>query len=229
MTVDLDLECGIAIASADRRRPNPRGWLAYVALLGIVVTVAAAYHISRVPGVYYSQVNVVFTAPKSSANPNTLIVGTEGLTIAAGVVAKMIGSQSGVQTASSGVILPSVGVRSGYSVRLPDDGGQYAHNFDKSLLDVQVVDPNPKVVSATMNRLLAEIAADLKTVQDSQHVTQVNRISIVQNPSTPPLYLLTGSRGRALLATLMFGFGITGIVASAIGRRTRAGPREGTR
>lgn len=224
--VSLDLGvAGRPASSATHGRRLPKSPLAPVVIaIGTIISLLFAFYESRAPGVYYSQVNVVFTAPPSKSFPNPLIIGTDGLTIAAGVVAKRIGSQSGVALASGSVTLADEGVRRGYSVRLPDDGGQYEHNFDKSLLDVQVVDSSAEAVTATMTRLLGEINADLETIQDDQGVAQVNRIRTALNPPSPPVLLLTGSRTRAVAASLLFGLGATALASWAVVQRNPRPP-----
>lgn len=176
----------------------------------MLITVFFANHVTRQPGVYYADVKVVFLVPSSAANPNPLLSGTGGLTGVAGVIGKMVdpGAPS-ARVVSPLVTLADQGIRKGYSVTLPNDGGQFALNFDQPLLDVQVVGPTPTYVATTMQTLVNRIAADLSSLQSAAQVEPVNRITLSASPSSTEIFYLTGSRVRALATTIGLGVALT--------------------
>jgi hypothetical protein len=194
-----------------------RVWL--IVLIGIIATGALTYRTARAPGVFWGQVNVVFVAPVSTLFPNSILTGSESLTITAGVVAKLVGSSvDGGHVASDSVTLYGEGIRHGYSVALPNSGGQYANNFDQPLLDVQAVGADAYEVISTMNRVVADIQATLAQVQKTANSDPSSFIRASPNPSTPQLYYVAGSRIRAVAASVILGLGITVTLAMAVSR-----------
>jgi hypothetical protein len=191
-----------------------------VLVAGLITTGALALHMASRPGVYWSQVNVLFLAPQSAKYPNGLQITSDSLITTAGVIGKMVGSsQSGPQVVSDAVTLVSEGAKHGYSVRLPDDGGQWAHNFDQPLLDVQAVGTSVGEVNSTLDTVLGEIQGDLSKMQRSDNVAKVNLVRTRLSPSIPPTYYQAGSHMRAAAASLVLGSGITVAAASLVGRR----------
>ncbi|MGI8665376.1 MAG: hypothetical protein ACR2N4_05015 [Jatrophihabitans sp.] len=195
-----------------------RSWV--IVLVGLLISGATANYFAHRPGVYWSQVQVLFVAPKSAANPNGLSVSSESLITTAGVVAKMVGSSPpGPSVVSDTVTLVGEGIRHGYGVRLPNSGGQFATNFDQAALDVQAAGTTVVEVSATLSKVLDQITTELSTLQSDAHVAPVNLIRAELSPPTPPIYYQTGSKSRALAITLVIGGGITAFLAWFVRRR----------
>jgi hypothetical protein len=199
----------------------------YIALLcaiGVLLTSAFCYRALHKPGVYRAQVDVLFLPPASNVFPNALFNAPGGLVSIAGVVGKMVDpdSQSG-QVVSPTVTLANQGIRDGYSVTLPDDGGQWTRNFDRAQLNVQAVGASPTGVQQTVRRLVAAINAKLAWLQDRANVTRVNRIVTSLNPGQVQVYYEAGRRARAVLATAVLGLAITAVGAAYLRRRLRRG------
>jgi hypothetical protein len=162
-------------------------------------------------------VRVLFLVPQSSANPNALATTSSSVITTAGAVARIV--DPGVeQTASDDVTLAGEGVRHGFAVRLPNNGGQWATNFDRPELEVQAVGSSAAEVNATMNGVLREIRTTLQNLQASRRVAPHNMITVSQSPPTVPLYYQTGSPVRALAATLLLGVGLS-LAAAGLARR----------
>lgn len=202
-----------------------------VAIVGVLVTCAAALHFAQTAPVYWSRSQVVFIAPKSTVNPNGLQITPSGLIAAAGVVARVVDPRGGeTRTASDDVTLAGEGVRHGFSVVLPNSGGQWANNYSQGALDVQAVGSSAEETQATVDHVLSEIQASLAHIQDTSRVAQINRIRIQLSPPVAPIYRQTGSRSRALLATMALGFLLSVAACRAVGRvggrssRTRGQP-----
>jgi hypothetical protein len=206
------------------RLPNrlSRGFGRLVVVAGLILTIAAAGYLVRLPGTYWSEVNVVFLPPISEKNPNSLQTGSTSLITFAGVVAQEVGSSSPITTVSDSVSLVSIGVKHGYQVRLPNDGGQWANNFDKQLVDVQATGSTPQEVTSTMRMVLAKISTVLATMQSEAGVDKLDMIYTSQSPPSIPLYYQAGSHVKEVIAVSILGIGLTAAAAGLIGRRRRA-------
>ncbi len=192
-----------------------------VVLVGVLVSGSVGVYLSRRPGVYWSQVQVLFVAPKSAANPNGLSISSESLIDTAGMVAKIVGSSPrGPAVVSDTVTLVGEGVRHGYGVRLPNSGGQFATNFDQAALDVQAVGASPGEVSATLVSVIGRVVGTLSRLQAEAGVAKVNLIRSQLSPPVAPLYYQAGSKTRALAITMVIGGGITAWLAWLVRRRT---------
>ncbi len=185
-----------------------RRW--YVAIPGILMTAALALVVLKVPGVYHEQVDVIFLAPAPGEHVNQLQAGSESLIDVAALVERVVdGSNGGAAPASDQVSLVGEGVRDGYSIRLPNDGGQWATNFSRPVLSVQATGSSPEEVSATINRAVARINDELAARQAAYHVSSGKLITTKLSPPTSDIRFDKGSRSRALAATMLLGCGLT--------------------
>lgn len=203
-------------AAAEPRRRSLRA-LTMIIILGCFATLAATVYIGREPGMYYSRASVLFLAPISAHYPNRFISGGESLIATAGVVRDLVSTDSrNVAVVSDSVTLPSLGITHGYSVVLPNSGGQWATNFDKPQLDIQAVGTTAEEVTSTMNDLIARINSSLAALQDEAGTDAVDRITTRTDPPAIPLYYTQGSRVRAAAATLLLGVGATVVAATVL-------------
>lgn len=215
---------GMRMMSGLRWKPSCR----VVLPSGFLATAVAALIVVNNPGVYYSEVDVMFLAPASSRYPNTLVTTSGSIVSTAGLVESRINGPDGgaVRPASSSATILGMGQMDGYSVRLPDNGGQWAPDFNEQLLTVQAAGPDPDVVNQVRDRLVAAIRQDLADLQDEAGVATVNRISTRLSPSVPSTIYNDGDRKRALGMTLLLGAGVTGALAALVRRpRLRLLPR----
>lgn len=208
-----------------------RRW--FIVAFVLIITAAAMVHVYRKAGVYWAQVDVVFLIPKSARYPNTILDTSASAISMAGLVAEDV--NRGVDlpaTASSGTTLVGEGVRDGWAVRLPNSGGQWAWDFERPVLDVEVVGADPKPVKAKLLRLIATIEADLHQRQADEGARQSDFITASSAPSKAVVYEFHGHRSRALGATLLLG--LLGALLSAVGfdrlmeRRSLARGRSAT-
>jgi hypothetical protein len=217
-------------ASARVRR-IPR-WAA-LTLIGVIVVGAAGVLAKEVhkPGVYWSDVHVRFVAPTSLTRENGLQVAGQSLIMTAGAVGQMVDDTNGPRPASPDATLAGLGIRSGWSVTLPNSGGQYQNYFADPYLDVQVVAPTAAQVTETVQRLVQQIQDGLTKLQKDAHVAPADRISSSVLPlSVAPIYYAHGSHSRAILASLVILCGLTTVgfvTASRLSRRSW--PRSATR
>ena len=206
-----------------QRQRRARRWGAIVVAVGLLITAVISYRVVRKPGVYWAQTDVLFLPPASGVFPNALVNNPGGVIALAGVVGKMVDPDS----AAARVVDPSVrlvnqGVRHGSSVTLPNDGGQWADNFDKALLDVQAVGATAIEVSSTVNRLISQINLKLNALQAG--VPRVDWVTTRLSPSQVQVYYDAGRRLRALLAVLGVGLAVTVVAGLYVRRRIARGP-----
>lgn len=201
------------------RRIVPKRLYVLVLVAGLLGTMITAAFLVRRPGVYYSRVSVLFLAPASTRYPNRLLTGSDSLITTAGVVGKMVAAgETNLPVVSDAVTLPSEGVRHGFSVKLPNDGGQWADNFDKAQLDVQAVAGTNVEVAALLGRVIGEINTDLARLQDEAGTLTKNRITTRITPPQPPVYFNTGSKIRTLAGIFLLGIGLSVALASGARR-----------
>ena len=195
-----------------------------VAILGIVCTLVAAKAATSRPGVYFSEVKVVFLAPNNALYPNSLVAINASVIMTAGLVSVLAdpGRPQSPRVTDPSISIVNEGIRDGYRIQLPNDGGQWSDNYDQSVLDVQAVGPTANSVVTRMQSLLARIDASLTKIQDDQQVAAVNRIRTSVVPAQLPIFYQTGSKIRALAATLILGFGFTAAAVFWTGRFVRA-------
>lgn len=209
----------------DLPRVIRRNWP--VALVGVLTSLLAGLWVGRTPGVYYEQVNVIFLMPDTPGAGNALQNGNDNLIRTAGVVARIVSNNwSGPEPVSDSATLLGQGVSRGYSVRLPNAGGQWAYNFDRPQLNVEVVGTSPADVARTMRQVLAKVSASLATLQSNERVLPSLRIQTRLSPPTETIEYVTGSRIRAfaVIEVLEISLTLTALVALERWRRERSDP-----
>ncbi len=127
---------------------SARRW--YVVLAGLVLTVGVLLLVHQTPGVYATQTNVVFLAPVTPHTPNTISSPTSGVISTAGLVERIVNKGVEKSPTSGSVALAGQGVDDGYSVELPNAGGQWASNFNRPVLQVQVTGPSAERVRSEL-------------------------------------------------------------------------------
>lgn len=204
-----------------------RGWsertlrrvLALMVVVGALVTIGGAYFAYKPRGVYWSRVDVQFLVPYSSVNPNVIKASSQSLVMTAGAVARVVDPSGGKERlADQNVTLASEGIRHGWAVTLPNSGSQFTTSFADPLVQVEVVGTTPDEVLGQMHVLLQRVQSTLAWLQGDGTVPKHNRISLLDSPSSPPLYFQANRRSRAVLAVLALGTGLT-IVARILVRR----------
>ena len=199
-----------------------RRWI--VTVICVLLTAGAAVWAMKAPPLYFVQVRVVLLPP-ATPDTNGLTFPSRSVIDLAGVVARAIdGSGGQSQPVSDGVTLPGEGIRSGYSIRQPNSGGQWKFTFDQPVLDVQAVDSTPARARVQMQVALDEISSTLTSLENAQGTSTANRARISLNPATPQIFEQTGSRSRAVIASIFTGVIVTLALLSALGPK-RSVPR----
>lgn len=197
-----------------------RSWPLVVA--GAVVTLLVAYSTTLDDGVYWSRAQVVFLAPQSAAYPNTLRTTSEDIIITAGVVAKAVaGPDKVTKYASPDATLVGEGVRDGWSVRLPDTGGQWATHFAQQVLYVEVVGATPEEVDEQQSLLITRITEELHELQTGAGVAPVNEITVTVAPESTVVHHVQGSSARSVGMTGVLGIAATCTLLGLVEARRR--------
>jgi hypothetical protein len=191
--------------------------------VGVVCTGLAAFALLSDKGVYYTRTQIVFLAPSSSYYPNTLATQSEDIIDTAGVVAKRITGPGPVtKFASPDVTLIGRGIRDGWSLTLPDTGGQWGTNFQSQILYLEIVAPDRATVLERQTTLLKRVQDELDALQRERGVEPINDITVQAAPRSTVIYHVGGSKPRALGMTAALGVGITAaavVLAERLGRR----------
>jgi hypothetical protein len=216
--------------SPARRRPPVGGPLrarrsklvaaSLVALVGVAVTCGLCYKVREKPGVYWADVKVLFLAPTSALLPNALVATSGSLVSVAGIVGKMVDPNlPSYHVVSPDVSLVNQGIRNGYAVSLPNEGGQWQDKFDQAVLDVQAVRPSAQEATQMVESLIDRINVRIAALQDAAHVPPVDRIHTSLSPNQIQTRYAAGRPMRAMLATALLGGTVTCIAAIAVCRR----------
>jgi len=204
----------------DLIRSMIRRWPILVA--GAVCTAVLGYFAIGDDGVYYTRTDVVFLAPSSALYPNSLRTTSEDLIITAGVVSKAVTGPGRVtKYAAPDVTLIGIGVRDGWSIRLPDTGGQWASNFASQLLVVEAVAADPAAAKETLQELIDRIADELNSLQRDANVDPVNDITLSVLPEPATIYHVGGSKIRAVVMVGLLGAGATAALVVLLDYRRR--------
>lgn len=197
-----------------------------IVLVGVICTGLAAFALLSDKGVYYTRTQLVFLAPSSSSYPNTLTTQSEDIIDTAGVVAKRItGPRPVTKFASPDVTLIGQGIRDGWSLTLPDTGGQWATNFQSQILNLEIVAPARATVLERQTTLVRRVQDELDSLQRERGVAPINDITVQAAPRSTVIYHVGGSKPRALGMTAALGVGITASVVMLVERLARRRPR----
>jgi hypothetical protein len=175
-----------------------------IAVAGVLLTLVGSYLAATVSGVYYEQANVVFIAPNGAG----LQGGGGGLVSTAGVIESQLGEQGALALAPTATIV-GAGIQNGVWARLPNNGDQWATNFDEQALDVEVVENSAGQVQAEMKMTLSRINTLLRQDQISDGVGSRQLIETGLSPAEPPVYYMTGSSARSGITALALGMILT--------------------
>ncbi|WP_197674428.1 hypothetical protein [Agrococcus carbonis] len=192
-------------------------------VIGAILTAVAGAAVAQQDGVHYSRTELIFLAPTSDDRPNAIGTQSDSITMTAGAVARaVVGPARLPKYASPEVTLVGLGVDEGWSLRLPDTGGQWATNFATQRLVLEVAAPTAEAVAAQQEELVREVAATLESLQARYGVAPASRITVIESPEAPVIQHVTGSRVRALAMTAALGIGLTLACVQVLDRRRRA-------
>ena len=194
--------------------------------VGMVLTAAAGLVAVQDRSVYWTRTEVVFLPPQNEYYPNALRASSESVIITAGAVAKrVLGPDRMPKYASPEVTLVGVGVRNGWSISLPDTGGQWSSSFDSQVLTIEAVGPSREFVLDTVGDVRQRVSETLGALQTAQSVAPESRITLRASPEQPVVYGVGGSPPRALVMTTALGGLLT--LCAVLARDRRQSRRKG--
>ena len=192
----------------DLLRAMVRRWP--IVVIGAILTLAAANYASEDRSVYWTRTDLLFLAPENAQYPNALRATSEDMVITAGVVGKLVsGTRQVPKFTATDAGLIGMGVRDGWTVRLPDTGGQWAPNYVDQWLIIEVVGPDPETVRTRKEQLVEAMTAALDRVQDEYHVARAFRMTTKEAPGSTVVYPVGGSSKRAFAVSGMLGAAAT--------------------
>jgi hypothetical protein len=220
----------IDVLSAMRRR-----W--YVAAVAMAGAALAMIWVTVLPGVYSTQVDVVFIPPPGGHEETAFASSSSSLIAMAGLVEREVnhGTREGAATAAE-VTLVGMGVHHGSLVLLPNTGGQWNYNFSMPLLSVQAVGSSPEEVRTRRDRLVGDINKTLHSLQAADGTEPDRMITTRSVPASAPVAYENGHRAWAVCVIAMLGLGVSAMLASVTdrwlsglpGRRWRVRPWRGS-
>lgn len=194
-----------------------RRW--YVVVVGALFTMASALAIRSSEGVYETRVDVMFLIPQSARYPNNIQHSSSGVIAMAGLVESVLnGTRELPAASSSGVTMSGRGLTLGSTITLPDTGGQWANNFSKPVLTVEVVGPSEDWVRAEVDRQVARIRQEVSSWQSADNVRKSDLITVTQSPLTPNVAYMSGHALLALAAISGLGIWFTVLGTVAVDR-----------
>jgi hypothetical protein len=196
-----------------------RQFIAMIA--GLALTGLALFYVHGIHPIYYAQVNYQLLAPSGEWWINVYQDVTPSLISTAGVLSRTVTDHRRAQPVSQSVTLLGQGINHGYSVRLPNFGGQWALNFTRPVLNVEVSAGSEEEARQDLNALLKRMDDNLLQMQSHYGAPRRVLITSQLSPRDPQIYRTTGSSSRALGMTMIIGVGLT-IVGSVLLDRRRA-------
>ncbi|MEV7604330.1 hypothetical protein AB0N65_02690 [Paenarthrobacter sp. NPDC089322] len=190
-----------------------RRWYAAVAVL--LLGLAGLGVIRSLEPVYWAQVEVSFVAGNS--DPAYWIPGGDiaALVPFAALVERRVNDDSdSVNLVMSRGTLHGAGVKQGFSVTLPNAGGQWTKSFSRPVLVVQVVDSSAERVNQVLAGVIERINDETATLQEEGNVRS-SLISTVTTPSSPEIIFGGGTQTDRLKGAGAWLF-LTGAAAVAV-------------
>lgn len=193
-----------------------------VVLVGVMCTCIAAVGVLADKGVAFTRTELIFLSPTSPAYPNALRTQSDDIIMTAGAVARRVSGPGEITKFSSPeVTLVGLGIRDGWSIRLPDTGGQWATNFATQRLILDIVAPTREEVAVRQTELISRVTDELHDLQREQGVAEAAMITVIPAPVSTMVYQIDGSRPRALAMTAILGAAIISAVVVILERRRR--------
>ena len=181
-----------------------------VMLAGVLLTLVVCVVTWRAPGVYWASTKVHLLVPATAQQPNQLAPDNSAAIPLAGLIQTEINRGNPPREATSpDVTLVDEGIYDGWSVLLPDTGGQWATNFEGSSLIVQASGPSAEVVQSRMYGLIAQITRLVAAREDAAHVPGAARVDFIMSPPVVAVQYSNGHRSRAVAIIMLLGVGLS--------------------
>lgn len=205
-----------------------RRW--YVVVVVLILTVGGVLAARQVAGVYSAQTELRLTVPTGDSY-NSLNFGTYGLVpFAEAVVAEYNGSTEVAAFSLSSATLAGAGVRHGERVTMLNAGSQFAAYYPDSIIEIDVVDTDPKVVADRVDRTVAALTAIVDRREAAAGSPADLKAGIVVSPSSPNVAYVGPIEKRAMAGIVLLGaliaVALAVLVDGLLRRRADRRPRE---
>ena len=179
-------------------------------LVGVLLTLVACPVTWRAPGVYWASTKVYLLVPATAQQPNQLAPDNSAAIPLAGLIQTEInGGIPPREAISPDVTLVDEGIYDGWSVLLPDAGGQWADDFPESSLIVQASGPSAEVVRSRMYDLIGRITRLVAAREDAAKVPLASRVDFTMSPRAVAVQYSNGHRSRAIAIIVLLGVGLS--------------------
>lgn len=182
-----------------------RRW--YVVLVFALLTADAMLLTTQSDSIYWARAEVNFVAPKVGGSLTRDLGPSESLVpFAAAVEREVVGATPAATFTLSSAPLHASGLRSGASVRLADEGGQWQRSFKDPILIVEVVDPDQATAQAALVAQVAGIERSSQDMQEARGIPLDERISTdLARPERSEITATRSGTYKAWLLILILG------------------------
>ena len=171
------------------RRVLNRRW--YIVAAVILCMFPVFYYASASTGVYYSRTQLLFLPPPNKVGGNALQSEAVTTVMYAAILERRFNGNDGAQPLkTTDAPLYATGLRTGYSVFLPNSGGQWRMSFKDPEIVIEVVAEDKDSVIREMNRIAGQLQREASDQQESIGVFPEAFITTELSPQQPNVCLL---------------------------------------
>jgi hypothetical protein len=177
-----------------------RRW--YVVVLALAAGILLLLRLDASDHVYTTTTAVTFVLPpKSILQPYSGANNKNVIAFATSVAQEVNDGKEPAEYAHGDAPLYGAGIRQATLVGVPDNGGQWAHNYSTAEIDVEVVGPTRDWVSQSQAALVAKVLQVVQIDQDELGVPSDRRISATVVPATREITRIAAARSHKIAAT----------------------------
>lgn len=178
-----------------------RRW--YIVAAVVLCMLPVLYSSTVSTGVYYSRAQVMFLPPPSKVGGNALKSEAVTTVMYAAIVERRFNGNDGQQKLrTTDAPLYATGLRNGYSVFLPNSGGQWQMSFDDPEIVVEVVSENQANAISEMTRITEKLR-DIASEQQETIGVQPEALIATELSPAQPVAMYVGVRKSRELAALL--------------------------
>jgi hypothetical protein len=193
------------------RRVLNRRW--YVVAAVILCMLPAFYLATTSTGVYYSRAQLLFLPPSNKVGGNALQSEAVTTVMYAAIVERRFNGNEGEQPLrTTDAPLYSTGLRNGYSVFLPNSGGQWQMSFQNPEIVIEVVAGDADTAASEMKRIAGRLRQLASEQQKSIGVYPEAYITTELSPAQPDVMYVGIRKSREMAAVA----GLTGALALGV-------------
>jgi hypothetical protein len=185
-----------------------RRWYVFVTCVAVAAWIGMS--LGQTGRTYWTQAQVVFVEPGGASVTNINDGVAPSLISFAGIVQrKLTGEGAAAELPSSTATLYGSGIRSGYSITLPNTGNQWAASFSKPILAIQVTGGSSDEVRTTLAGVLERVQQITLELQSDSGALPETFIEISIPPSSPDIHDVGSTPlGKAKGLAVLGGIGI---------------------